>query len=83
MNLERLPTKGKYYGSGEAITELTYIVDEVMAFKKARCDCDSYRRCSQCIMETELNYRKEVIKKKIRDMIESIDNTIAIDKEEK
>ena len=75
MNIQVLPTKGKMYSSGEAITEFNVLIEQVMSFRKSRCDCDSSSRCTWCIMEQELNYRKEVLKKKIADFITAIESS--------
>lgn len=75
MNIEQLPTKGRCYGSGEAITEFNALVDEVMEFAPSRCDCDSHTRCLGCIMTQEMTYRKETLKKKIADLIKNVEKS--------
>ncbi len=73
MRFEDLPTMGRVYGSGEAITELFDIIDEILTTDPARCDCDSYYRCASCRIESELIYKKALLKKKIQEYIDSID----------
>ena len=70
MNIEDLPTKGDFYGSGEAILELCTIVDNVMKYEKDRCDCDSHSRCIHCRLESELSFKKEALKKRMQEFID-------------
>lgn len=72
MNISELPSKGRLYSSGEANTELHILIDNAMEYKKARCDCDSQSRCSNCIIEQELRYRKELLKKKVSELIDKV-----------
>lgn len=73
MNIKELPTKGKMYGSGEAIHEINTIIDTILEYEPERCDCDSYSRCMNCRIESELNFRKEALKKRIQELIDKID----------
>lgn len=73
MNIESLPTKGRHYGSGEAITEFSRLIDDVMRYEAHRCDCDSSNRCRWCMLEQEIRTKRELLKKKIADFINLIE----------
>ena len=73
MNLESLPTQGRKYGSGEAITELNALIDNVMDYKAPRCDCDGHTRCINCRMESEMNFKKEALKKRVQELMDKME----------
>lgn len=73
MDIKDLPTKGEYYGSGELATELIFIADNVLSYEKPRCDCSSVNRCCWCILEQELLFKKETMKKRLQDFVISLE----------
>ena len=73
MKLDNLPTEGRKYGSGEAITELNALIDKVMEYEVQRCDCDEHTRCRHCRLESELRFRKETLKKRVQELIDNIE----------
>ena len=74
MNVKNLPTKGEFYGSGEVILEINTIIDNIMNWEKARCDCDSHSRCIQCRMESEFAFKKEALKKRFQVFIDNLED---------
>ncbi len=72
MEVEDTPTMGSLYGSGNPITELLALVDLIIQYKPPRCDCDGYRRCRHCIMQTEFAYKSEKLKKEITRVFEEV-----------
>ena len=75
MDIEKLPTAGRLYGSGEAITELHALIDSVMQYEKGRCDCDSHSRCIECRLESEIRFKKEALKKRMSELIDNMEKS--------
>ena len=74
MNINNiLPTKGRKYGSGEAITEIYEIINKTFVCEQERCDCDSGTRCVQCRIESQLEYIKTKLKINIQEFIDKLE----------
>ncbi len=73
MNIDQLPSQGRFYGSGEAIFELNILIDSVMDYKANRCDCDSNSRCIHCRLESEMAFKKEALKKRVQELMDNIE----------
>lgn len=67
---ENLPSKNRYYFSEQPIAELFILIDEELEFRITRCDCDKYRRCAECRIESKIRFMKEKLKNRISEVFE-------------
>lgn len=66
----KLPSRGRYYGSEQPMTELFLIIDRVVQAPPARCDCDKSYRCWNHRTESIVEIIKGRLKKEIMEIFE-------------